>query len=330
MSHTDILVGDVGGTNARLAIARLKGSNQVELMDVARLPVLSFPTLNDAIEAWRSEGRTLPSSAVFALAGPTGADEVHLTNSDWVVSASSTKARFGFESVTLVNDFAAQARAVPANAPDAFEVLIAGVARPGAPIVVLGPGTGLGMALLLPNQDDWQVLSTEGGHQAYAPGNAREREILAYVAQELSYVSFEHIVSGLGLDRLYKAIAALDGRVARLSGGDEIGPSAIAGDDPSAVEAVEILIQSLATFAGNAILSSGALGGCVIAGGVAEALAPFLRTNAFQERLCNKGAMSSYLKGVPVLRARNAFAALEGAAFFAPKSNKRPHDRNGL
>jgi glucokinase len=275
--------------------------------------------LEDAIEAWQKDGRTLPSSAVFALAGPTGADEVHFTNSSWVVSASATKARFGFQSVTLVNDFAAQARAVPSNNADAFEVLIEGEARPDAPIVVLGPGTGLGMALLVPNGEDWTVISTEGGHQAYAPCSERERQILEVVAEDLPYVSYENLVSGLGLDRLYKAIAKLEGRVARLKGGDEIGPAAIAGDDPSAVEAVEVMIQSLATFAGNAILATGARGGCVIAGGVSEALAPFMRTSEFVARLLKRGPISGYLDGIPVRRARNAFAALEGAAFFAPK-----------
>jgi glucokinase len=283
------------------------------------MPVLSFPSLEDAIEAWQKDGRTLPSSAVFALAGPTGADEVHFTNSSWVVSASATKARFGFQSVTLVNDFAAQARAVPSNNADAFEVLIEGEARPDAPIVVLGPGTGLGMALLVPNGQDWTVISTEGGHQAYAPCSERERQILEVVAEDLPYVSYENLVSGLGLDRLYKAIAKLEGRVARLKGGDEIGPAAIAGDDPSAVEAVEVMIQSLATFAGNAILATGARGGCVIAGGVSEALAPFMRTSEFVARLLKRGPISGYLDGIPVRRARNAFAALEGAAFFAPK-----------
>ena len=280
---------------------------------------MSFPSLEDAIEAWQKEGRTLPSSAVFALAGPTGADEVHFTNSSWVVSASATKARFGFQNVTLVNDFAAQARAVPSNNSDAFEVLIEGEAQPNAPIVVLGPGTGLGMALLVPDGKDWTVISTEGGHQAYAPCSERERQILEVVAEDLPYISFEHLVSGLGLDRLYKAIARLEGRVARLKGGDEIGPAAIAGDDPSAVEAVEVMIQSLATFAGNAILATGARGGCVIAGGVSEALAPFMRTAEFVARLLGRGPISNYMDGIPVRRARNAFAALEGAAFFAPK-----------
>ncbi|NJR20175.1 MAG: hypothetical protein HC777_00850 [Hyphomonadaceae bacterium] len=286
---------------------------------VSRLPVAKFPALGDAIEAWRNDHGPLPKTAVFALAGPTGADEVRFTNSDWVVSASAIQHRFGFSSVTLVNDFAAQARAIPANRPDEFETLIDGTAVAGAPMVVLGPGTGLGMAILVPQENDWRVLATEGGHQAYAPTSLREHEILNFVRRDLDYVSYENLVSGLGLDRLYRAICALDGVVARLKGGDEIGPSAIAGDDRRAVEAVEIMTLSLATFAGNAILSCGAKGGCVIAGGVSEALAPFLRTPAFKARLLHKGASSGYLDQVPVRRARDSFAALEGAAFFAPK-----------
>jgi glucokinase len=319
MSGQDILVGDVGGTNVRLAVARVNQSGHVDLAHVSRLPVATFPSLNEAIEAWKQGGRQLPQTAVFALAGPTGADIVRFTNSNWVVSASETQHKFGFGSVTLVNDFAAQARAVPANRPDEFETLIDGVAVAGAPMVVLGPGTGLGMAILMPDGNDWRVISTEAGHQAYAPCSPRERQILEHVSKTLPYVSYENLVSGLGLDRLYHAICALEGKPARLKGGDEIGPSAIAGDDICAVEAVEVMMMSLATFAGNAILSSGAKGGCVIAGGVAEALAPFMRTQAFKERLTARGPISGYFNGIPVRRARDSFAALEGAAFFAPK-----------
>lgn len=319
MSGQEVLVGDVGGTNVRLAVARVNDDGHVDLTHVSRLPVATFPSLNEAIEAWKTDGRTLPQTAVFALAGPTGADIVKFTNSNWVVSASETRHKFGFGSVTLVNDFAAQARAVPANRPDEFETLIDGKAVAGAPMVVLGPGTGLGMAILMPDGPDWRVISTEAGHQAYAPCNPRERQILEHVAKGLPYVSYENLVSGLGLDRLYHAVCALDGKPARLKGGDEIGPSAIAGDDRQAVEAAEVMMLSLATFAGNAILSSGAKGGCVIAGGVAEALAPFMRTAAFRERLTVRGPISAYFDGIPVRRARDSFAALEGAAFFAPK-----------
>ena len=319
MSGQDILVGDIGGTNVRLGVARLDIKGDVDLDHISRMPVAKFPSLGDAIEAWRAEGRTLPDTAVFALAGPTGADEVRFLNSSWIVSASATKSRFGFRSVTLINDFAAQARAVPASRSDAFETLIDGTSKAGAPIVVLGPGTGLGLALLIPEGANWQVLSTEGGHQAYGPCSPRERQILEHVSKDLPYVSYENLISGRGLDRLYHAICALEGTPARLKGGDEIGPSAIAGDDPCAVEAAEIMMLSLATFAGNAILSSGAMGGCIIAGGVSEALAPFLRTPAFRARLIKRGPRSDYFDGVPVRRARDSFAALKGAALFAPQ-----------
>jgi glucokinase len=319
MSDDGVLVGDVGGSNVRLAVARINGDGHVDLTHVSRLPVATFPSLGDAIQAWANEGRILPKTAVFALAGPTGADEVRFTNSNWVVSASGIQKRFGFKSVTLVNDFAAQARAVPANRPDEFETLIEGKAIAGAPMVVLGPGTGLGMAILLPDGDDWRVLPAEAGHQAYGPCSPRERQILEHVSKELPYVSYENLVSGIGLDRLYQAICALEGKVARLKGGEEIGPSAIAGDDPCAVEAVEVMMLSLATFAGNAILSAGAKGGCVIAGGVAEALAPFMRTAAFKNRLTSRGPISAFFDDIPVRRARDSFAALEGAAFFEPR-----------
>lgn len=319
MSETDVLVGDVGGTNVRLAEARINDAGFVDLAHVARMPVATYASLDAAIAAWNGQGHVLPKTAVFALAGPTGADEVRFTNSNWVVSAKALKARFGFASVTLVNDFAAQARAVPANRPEEFETLIEGVAVAGAPMVVLGPGTGLGQAILMPEGKDWRVISTEAGHQAYAPCTARERQILAHVAKGLDYVSFETLVSGPGLDRLYQAICALEGRPARLKGGDEIGPSAISGDDVCAVEAAQVMVASLATFAGNAILATGAKGGCVIAGGVAEALSPFLRTPEFAQRLTERGPISAYFDNVPVRRARDAFAALEGAAFFAPR-----------
>lgn len=312
-----ILVGDIGGTNVRLAIAH-RGGARVRLDHVGRKPVRDFPGLEEAVAAWQAETGLAPRHAVFALAGPTGADEVRFVNSPWVVSASRLKARFGFETVTLVNDFAAQARAAPAT-PDAdFETLLPGRPLAGAPVVVLGPGTGLGLAILIPRGDDWMVLPSEGGHQAFAPADARERQILDLLAETRPFVSFEDLCSGKGLDLLYATLAVLRDHPGRLQGAPEIGRAAVAGDDPLAVEAAETLALILATFCGDAILACGARGGCVIAGGVAEALAPFLRAPAFGERLRQRGPSGDYLSGVPIRRARDAFAALAGAAFFAP------------
>jgi glucokinase len=312
-----ILVGDIGGTNVRLAIAHRAGGS-VRLEYVTRLPVRDFPGLEEAVAAWQAQSGVTPRQAVFALAGPTGADEVRFVNSPWIVRASALKARFGFHSVTLVNDFAAQARAAPATPEAGFETLIEGSPAPGAPMVVLGPGTGLGLAILAPGEEDaWRVLATEGGHQAFAPMDARERAILEHLAETRASVSFEDLCSGKGLALLYATLAALRDHPGRLDGAPEIGRAATAGDDPLAVEAAETLALILATFAGDAVLAAGAKGGCIIAGGVAEALAQFLRAPAVYARFLERGAASSYLAGVPLKRARNAFAALEGAAFFA-------------
>jgi glucokinase len=317
-----VLVGDVGGTNARVAVAEVFSDGAVVLGPVRRKKVAEHVGLEAVIAAvageLADEGQKLPQHAVFALAGPTGADEVHLTNAGWTVSCAAIMSRFGFETTTLVNDFAAQARAVPATPADKFEVLKDGVRDPDAPIVVLGPGTGLGQALVMPLERGWRVIPTEGGHQSYAPVSEREADVLALLKRGMEHVSFETLVSGPGLDRFYRAVCALDGIGVRLSGAPEIGPAAVAGDDPAAVEAAELLALSLATFAGDAIVASGARGGCVIAGGVSEALAPFLRQPRFIERLVSKGPMTPYFASVPVRRARDGFAALTGAGLFAP------------
>jgi glucokinase len=324
----DILVGDVGGTNARLARARFLADGGVELSAIARKPVASatqkgFASLEAALADWVTSAEApIPRHAVFALAGITGADEVRFTNSDWVVSASGLKARFGFDSVLLVNDFAAQARAVPALGPDDVEVLHPGVSVAGAPVVVLGPGTGLGQSILVPDgHGGWIVLPTEAGHQAFAPLDARERAILEAVAADhrAGYVSFENLVSGAGLATLYATLCTLNNRPARLVDAREIGPAAVSGDDPMAVEAAEVLALALATFAGDAVLACLARGGCVIAGGVAEALAPFLRTPAFLARFKEHGPISHQFETLPLSRVRDPFAALKGAAFFAPR-----------
>lgn len=324
MSGRRVLAGDVGGTNARLAIATVHPDGTVSLGPVARRAVAGFASLDDLVADWadeaRAAGAVLPDDGVFALAGPGDAREVTLTNvRGWTVRADRLAARIGLKSVTLANDFAAQARAVPATPDTGLETLLPGTRLPEAPIVVLGPGTGLGQALVLPAAGGgWRVQATEGGHRSFAPVDARERAVLEVLAGELGHVSFEAVLSGPGLERLYRTLCRLDGASPRLASAGEIGPAAVAGDDPHAQAAAEMMVLILATFAGDAIVSTGATGGCVIAGGVAEALAPLIRAPAFAARLTAKGPMSHYFDGVPVQRARDGLAALTGAALMAP------------
>lgn len=331
-----LLVGDVGGTNARFALASVDAAGAVTLDHVHPLPTRDHATFEDALAAWESQvPGPLPDRAVFALAGPSGADTIRMTNVAWTVSASALQDRFGFAAVRLVNDFAAQARAMPVLPDASFSAVIAGSGRPGAPVIVLGPGTGLGMSLLVPRgTGSWQVVPTEGGHQAFAPMDPAEQAVLDRLRGEggVDYVSFETLVSGPGLARIYWALCreagvapalferfgssdltALSANDLKAAGG-LVGTAAVGQTDPVAVQAAELMVMALATFAGDAILSTGAQGGCVIAGGVADKQADLILTDAFRTRLTRKGPISTFFEGVPVKLARDTFAALVGAA----------------
>lgn len=334
-----ILVGDVGGTNARFAVATIDAAGAVTLDHVHPLPTRDHASFEDALAAWESQvPGALPERAVFALAGPSGADTIRMTNVPWIVSAGALRDRFGFAAVRLVNDFAAQARAMPVLPETSFSPVIAGSGRTGAPVVALGPGTGLGMSLLVPQgAGNWQVVPTEGGHQAFAPMDATEQAVLDRLRGEgaIDYVSFETLVSGPGLARIYWALCQEAGETAVLlerfgsnglralsdtdlkAAGGLVGTAAAERSDPVAVQAAELMVMALATFAGDAILSTGAQGGCVIAGGVADKQADLILTDAFRARLTRKGPISAFFDDVPVKLARDTFAALVGAALMA-------------
>lgn len=317
MDKNAIIVGDVGGTNVRLALAHKKANGFIELSHIGIKPVDEFRSLELALHDWLKEIEFVPKQGVFALAGVTGADEVRFTNSDWVVSASKVRAEFDFENIQLINDFAAQAMAVPATPNEDLIIVNKGNEISDAPKIVLGPGTGLGMAGLLKIKDKWQVIPTEGGHQAFAPRSDIEREILSVLSRAFDAVSFEHVLSGPGLLRLYKCLGAIRGEATPLDTPPEIGEAAARLASPLAVEAAKTLSLILATFCANAVLSFGAKGGCIIAGGVAEQLSQFIMTTDFIERFRNIGPMANYVRDVPVLRNNDKFAALKGAAMFA-------------
>jgi glucokinase len=312
-----IIVGDVGGTNVRLAVAQKQSNGQVELSHIGIKSVEEFRSLEAALENWLEDVPLKPKKGIFALAGVTGSDEVRFTNSDWVVSTSKVKAAFDFETTLLVNDFAAQAMAIPATKPTELVPINQGDAKPNAPMVILGPGTGLGMAGLTMHSGQWHVVATEGGHQAFAPRSDIEREILSILSRAFDAVSFEHVLSGPGLLRIYKCLGSIRDEIAPFDTPPEVGEAAASLSNQLAVDAAKTMSLILATFCSNAILSHGAQGGCVVAGGVAEQLSQFIMTNDFIERYRNVGPMSRYVRDVPVSLNKDKYAALRGAAMFA-------------
>lgn len=309
---SSLLVGDVGGTNVRFALAvRRGGAWRIERFEV--LPGKDYPTFEDALRSYLEQTGVRASHACFAIAGPVKNGEGRLTNRGWLVSAPSIAAEFGIPDVLVINDFLAMARSVPELGADAFETLFTGAPVETAPMVVAGPGTGFGVATLIPAGKSWIALSGEGGHTRYAPQTDVERELARLLARDHGYVSNELVASGSGLDEVYAAFCEMFGRVAETVTPAEMRAKADAGDALYR-SLIEVRAMAVMGYVGDLALINGALGGVVLAGGVSERIADFLKTPEAFDRFVSRGPMSDYLRNCPVRLMHDPVAPLIGAA----------------
>ncbi len=315
------LVGDIGGTNVRLALASGKRGDLPQLSDIWHAPTADFPEFSDAVDAFLSQSGSTsnrgPSAAVFALAGPISGDTVTITNNHWVIKRQSLLSHFGFERLHLMNDFAAMARSVPELQGDAFLKLQEGRPETGHPIIVAGAGTGLGQSMLHFNSNaaSWDVFAGEGGHQSYAPQTPLETEVALAMKKRYGHVSFEMICSGQHLPKVYDALCQVEG-VQNL---DVVTAKTITneakGGQTRAIQCCTIAAHALMGFIGDAVLASGAWSGAVLAGGVSQHLKEYLATPEALSYFCNKGAMTHRMANVPLSLLIDNRAPLIGAAF---------------
>lgn len=323
LSRSDdrVLVGDVGGTNVRFAMATLNSLGQISLDNIWSSAARNFKTFNSAMTTYIAEATTQPKRAVFALAGPVNGDQVALTNQPWVISQRALTEEFGFEFLKVVNDFAAMARSVPLLPRSALNILQAGQNLQDLPIAVMGAGTGLGQALLIPSEPNWTVVPGEGGHQSFAPQNNTEFEVVKVLKAKYGHVSAELICSGSGLARVYSAFCEIDGVDNSMTiSQEQITRLAQLGDGKAnerCMRTCQFVADALASFAGDAVLAGGAWGGGIIAGGVSNHLAPFLNREETIARFSEKGLMTSRLKKTTLALLTDRTAALHGAAEFS-------------
>jgi glucokinase len=322
MSEADILVADIGGTNARFALASRSGDG-FHLRARQRFSAQAFTQFSNALAAYIAGLDARPMRACFAVAGPIIDDEVDVTNSPWLLRRDALAAHFGFRAVRLVNDFAAQARGAPLLGASDLAVIAPGRAVAGAPIVVLGPGTGLGLSVLVPTPAGPQVLPTEGGHTAFAPQSDLERRVQAELQQRNGYVSYEGVCSGVGLAATYQALGAIAG--ATLAPLDAAALASRCDTDDHARAAFEIFFSALGVFAGNAVLSCGGRGGLYLAGGILPKNRDALAASAFLQRLRARGPMSPYLAELPIWLILSEETALLGAAALADDLSRGEH-----
>ncbi len=307
------LVGDVGGTNCRLALAERTASGGIELHHSERFAVSEYGHFNDVVAAYLNAHEIDVKQGAFAFAGPKFDDEIRMTNLNWIVSEDELRKKFGLENVVVLNDFVAMANGATVIPDDGFETLIAGKVDYSKPVAVLGPGTGLGLSYILPGKP-LRIIPTEGGHTAFAPGNELEREVLAYWSKRLSFVSAETLLSGPGMGRLHMAICAIMDSPDNGLTAPEIVSAAELNKSSIARITVNHFCSILGGFAGNAAVTQGASGGVVIGGGVSRHIAKFIEGSEFTSRFKDRGPGSWYVKNIPVRLIQANFVPLYGAA----------------
>ena len=319
-SDAPALVADIGGTNARFALVEtasggVLASERVHTADFPG-PVAAARAVLDRIGA----GWPAPRRAAWAVACPVTGDRVALTNHTWSFSIAEARAALDLDVLRVINDFAANALAIPAlTGADRVRI---GPDVPGdaaAPIAALGPGTWLGVALLLPDgAGGWRVQATEGGHVTLAPADADEARLIAYLWRTHDHVSAERLVSGPGLLTIHQALRALDpgtpgaADCQALDHPRAITEAAGAGN-ALAHRAVMTLFAILGTVAGNLVLSTGARGGVHILGGIVPETMALFRESPFRARFEAKGRFADYMRAVPthvVTRSNPAFLGL--------------------
>jgi glucokinase len=296
-SHT-ALVGDIGGTNARFALADCSGAKPV-VTNIREYPSPNYKQGTDIVRQYLSEvGISPPQIAVIAIAGPIANGEVHLTNVGWTLSETGLQG-IGIAKARLLNDFEALALATDQLVPaDLHRLGPAQSGEPGATTAVIGPGTGFGASALVRHAGSSTALAAEGGHASFAPNDDVEREILRVMTNKFSHVSIERILSGPGLQNLHAALNEIEGVAPEPESPMEITERALRGEQ-TFMRTLLRFCAILGSVAGDFALYYGARGGLYIAGGIAPSVLSVLDKSDFRTRFEAKGRFKSYLASIP-------------------------------
>jgi glucokinase len=309
MAGTDLLVADIGGTNARFAISDAGGA----LHEVRVLHAANFPRIDEAITAYFAElKRPVPRQACFAVACPATGPEIKLTNSSWRFVKAELQRQFEFERFAVINDFEALAASVPILSGAQLAELRPGTPDPSSVSLVIGPGTGLGVGAYVPaGKGAWAVISGEGGHIGFAPNTDAEIRLWHRMRRKYGRVSAERVLNGAGLVNIYRFVADEAGQQAGEIDAPEVSRRALAGE-AIAVDSVLMFFDMLGSVTGDLALAFGSRAGVYIGGGITPKLLDFARRSKFIERFLDKGRVSAILRDMPISVILEERAALHG------------------
>ena len=310
--ETPYLVADIGGTNARFAMASRAG----EITAVETLRCADYPDIVTACRRYLEIAKPAetPVAGCVSVACPVQDDEIRLTNNPWRFSREATRRALEFNRLAVINDFTAQALAVPNLVPTDVTRIGEGTPLDDAAIAVIGPGTGLGVSGLIPHAGGWAAISGEGGHVTWAPADERERAVHAQLRERYTHISAERIVSGPGLELLYDTLREIQSGDAPDRDAASIMASASEGCCPVASAAVDVFFSALGGLAGDLALTLGAHGGVYVCGGIVARHVELLAASSFRARFLAKGRFDTYLADVPTFAVVNPISGLVGAA----------------
>jgi len=309
------IVADIGGTHARFASVHRADRGELTLGNRSTLRTADFTSFESAFLRYNSSLDFNPQLAVFALASPIDGAEIKLTNNPWVLHPHMLARRLGLSKVRLLNDFEAVARSIPILPADQFSPLgVAGFDLPENGVIsVVGPGSGLGVGMLLRSGCKDQILPSEGGHIGFSPADEIDDHILRFVRTRYQRVSAERLVSGPGLVQIYEALAEMDGRAIVPPHPIPLWQAALDQGDPHACAAVERWLMLLGTFAGDVALTHRA-DAVVLAGGILPRFGASWDMTALLSRFHAKGRFEPLMRRTVLARIDYPDPGLLGAA----------------
>ena len=323
------LIADIGGTFARFALE--VAPHVFEQTESLRCE--DFADFHAAITAYLAGLKGVAhgdiKQAAVAIANPVAGDQVRMTNYQWQFSIEQMRQRLNFDNLVVVNDFTALAMAVPTLTSQQRRQFGGGAAIPRSMIGLIGAGTGLGVSGLIPADDGWIALGTEGGHTSFSPHDEREIAILQYAWRTHKHVSFERLTSGSGIELIFRALTDRAGLPERTLDAPEITRLALEGSDPLCKETIDVFCAILGTAAANLAVSQGAFGGIYIGGGIVPRLGLYFDQSPFRERFEDKGRFTDYMKGIPTFVITATNATLLGAAVILSSQLRELDGANG-
>jgi glucokinase len=319
-----LLVADIGGTNARFAY---KDDVSNELSNFSYLKCTDFENIFDAIKHYQEENNLHIKNMSIAVASTTKHDAIKFTNNHWNFKQSEVFEYFKLDKLIFINDFVAQSLCFSTFYKDLtidpslnnktalnnnLDIVRPGIPIIKAPLLVTGPGTGLGVCTLLNLDGSSIAIEGEGGHSSFAPNSDIEVELLQFLRKKYDHVSNERIVSGSGIEEIFKFILSRQGKQSSKMKAPEIGEKALLGEQ-DALNSVKLMFSILGTIVSSVILINGAQGGVILSGGITPKLHRIFKESNFEKNLLNKGRRYNYIKDVPIWLTKDNNNGLKGA-----------------